>query len=312
MRLLLAIPAMLALMAQGAERPVVSVAVPSAPVPVGEPFAVSVRVRAPGGATIRFPAVPDSGGGVEAVDPRAIVDRSTADVTDQTATYTFVAWEPGVRVVPLADLAWERGRRVEPLALGAIRVQVAATLPADTAEYVAKPARAPFPPPPQWWRWVLAAMVVLAMAALARMAWRRRATRAPVSDPFADAEREFAAVHQAAFDDAGEPGRAVLAYAEVMRAYLTRRFPAAGEGLTTNDYVQALEDAHLPILPDEVRVVLDASDAVKFAGAAVDSAGVAVVARKARGVVRDVQTVYEARLAAADKGKGPRGQRRRG
>jgi len=270
---------------------------------------VVVRVRAPAGSTIRFPAVPDSAGSVEALDPRAIEDHSTAAVFDQTAVYRFIAWEPGTRVVPITDVRWEQPRASEQLALGTVHVTVTSALPADTAEQVQRPARDPLPPPPQWWRWALATLAVLAIALMSWRAWRRRDHARPAADPFVDAERSFDAVDKAAFDDAGEPGRAVLAYAEVMREYLTRRFPRATDGLVTEEYVHVLAHNSLPIMPQEVRDVLAAADDVKFAGAAVDAAAVRSVAAGARSVVRDVQTAYEARLAAAD--KGPRGRRKK-
>jgi len=294
---------------QGGERPVVGVDVTPATVAVGQPFTVRVRVRAPAGSTIRFPAVPDSAGSVEALDPRAIEDHSTAAVFDQTAVYRFIAWEPGTRVVPITDVRWEQPRASEQLALGTVHVTVTSALPADTAEQVQRPARDPLPPPPQWWRWALATLAVLAIALMSWRAWRRRDHARPAADPFVDAERSFDAVDKAAFDDAGEPGRAVLAYAEVMREYLTRRFPRATDGLVTEEYVHVLAHNSLPIMPQEVRDVLAAADDVKFAGAAVDAAAVRSVAAGARSVVRDVQTAYEARLAAAD--KGPRGRRKK-
>jgi len=305
---MLASVALLALLIapQGGESPVVGVDVTPATVAVGQPFTVRVRVRAPAGSNIRFPAVPDSAGSVEALDPRAIEDHSTAAVFDQTAVYRFIAWEPGTRVVPVTDLRWEQPRASVPLAMGTVRVTVTSALPLDTASHVPRAARDPLSPPPQWWRWALAALAVLAIAVMSWRAWRRRDHARPQADPFVDAERAFDAVDKAAFDDAGEPGRAVLAYAEVMREYLTRRFPMATDGLITAEYVRVLADSALPILPQEVQEVLAASDAVKFAGASVDSAGVRAVAKLARGVVRDVQTAYEARLAAAD--KGPRGR----
>jgi hypothetical protein len=114
-------------------------------VAVGEPFTVRVRVRAAAGAVIRFPVVPDSAGSVEAVDPRAIEDRSTSTVFDQTATYRFIAWEPGRRDVPLGDVRWEHGRTVDTLAVGRLRVEVTTLLPADTAEQVLAGARARSP-----------------------------------------------------------------------------------------------------------------------------------------------------------------------
>jgi len=291
-------------------RPLVGVEVQPLTVAVGEPFTVRVRVRAAAGAVIRFPAVPDSSGSVEAVDPRAIEDHSTSTVFDQTAIYRFIAWEPGRRDVPLGDVRWEHARAADTLALGRMRVEVTTLLPADTAEQVPRAARAPLDPLPEWWRWALGATGVLAIALLSWRAWRKRGTAAAAPhDAFADAQADFAGVDALALVDAGESGRAVLAYADVMRAYLTRRFPMATDGLITPEYVRALAESSLPIRPEEVADVLEAADAVKFAGAVVDAERVARVARSARDVVRDVQVAYEARRAAADKVKGPRARR---
>lgn len=285
----------------GGARPIVSVEVQPDTVAVGQPFTVRVRVRAVPGAVIRFPPVPDSAGGVEAIDPRAIDDQSTGAVFDQTAIYRFVAWEPGRRTVPLGDPRWEQPRGPEVLFTGAVHVEVTSSLPADTAQQVPRDARSPFDPPRGWWRWAIGALAVLSILGLSARALRRRRAAVLPPDAFVDAQSAFAAIDQLALDDAGEPGRAVLAYAEVMREYLTRRFPAATVGLTTPEYVRALADNALPILPEEVAGVLERADAVKFAGTAVSVDGVRLVARAARGVVRDVQTAYEVRLAAAER-----------
>ncbi len=303
-------PAALLLSLQGAAgRPVVGVDVRPVTVVVGEPFTVRVRVQAPAGAAIRFPDVPDSAGSVEALDPRGIADQSSAARFDQTATYRFIAWEPGRRVVPLGDVRWEHPRGNEALAVGPVFVEVTSLLPADTAALVPRAARAALDSPPAYWRWALGALAVLVIVLLGWRAWRGRKAQVRQPDAFVDAQASFAGVDALALADAGEPGRAVLAYAEVMRAYLTRRFPQATDGLTTPEYVRSLADHALPILPEEVAEVLHVADAVKFAGEHVNAERVAKVARAARSVVRDVQTAYEARLAAIDKGKGPRGRR---
>ena len=306
----LASTALLLALQGAAGRPVVGVDVHPATVAIGEPFTVRVRVQAPAGAVIKFPPVPDSGGAIEALDPRAIEDHSTADRFDQSATYRFIAWMPGRRAVPLDDVRWEHPRGSEALTLDRVFVEVTSLLPADTAEQTPRKARTILEPPPPYWRWGLGAVVVLAIVWLSVTAWRRRAQRVQPSDAFADAQAGFRAVDALLLVEAGEPGRAVLAYAEVMRTYLTRRFPPASDGLTTPEYVQVLAEHELPILPEEVASVLDTADAIKFAGAPADAAIVARVARAAQGVVRDVQLAYEARLKAIDKGKGSRGRRR--
>lgn len=288
----------------GGGRPLIGVDVQPTSVTVGEPFTVRVRVRAARGAAIRFPLVPDSAGSVEAVDPRAIEDHSSGATFDQTAVYRFIAWEPGRRTVPLGEVWWDRSRGREVLPTGVVRVDVTSVLPADTAVQEPRSARNPFDPPSGWWRWLLAALAVLALFVTSWRALRRRRSQPSPADAFLDAQAAFAAIDQLALVDAGEPGRAVLAHAEVMREYLTRRFPAATEGLTTVEYVHALAVSALPILPEEVEEVLRCADAVKFAGADVDTAyagGAAGLARAARGIVRDVQVAYEVRLAAADK-----------
>lgn len=299
---------LLLLLQGGVARPLVSVDVRPETVSVGQPFTVRVRVRSAPGATIRFPSVPDSAASVEAVDPRAVEDHSDGTVRDQTAIYRFTAWEPGLRTVPLADVRWEQARGVESLPLGAVRVVVTSMLPVDTAQQTPREARDAFDAPRTWWRLLLAAFALLVLA----LFWwrhRRHAHKArPAADAFVDAQAAFAAVDQLALDDAGEPGRAVLAYAEIMREYLTRRFPMATDGLTTPEYVQTLADNALPILPEEVLGVLVRADEVKFAGARISADDVKALARLARGIVRDVQTAYEVRLAAAD--KGPQGRRR--
>jgi len=282
-------------------RPLFAVEVEPASVAVGQPFAVRVRVRALPGATIHFPSVPDSSGSVEAVDPRAIEDHSTSAFLDQTAVYRFVAWEPGRRTVPLGDVSWDQSRGRDVLSIGTVRVDVTSALPADTVEQEPRDARSPFDAPRGWWRWALGAVVALAILWMSWRALRRRRSATRPADPYGEAQAAFVAIDQLALDDAGEPGRAVLAYAEVMREYLTRRFPPATVGLTTPEYVRALADNALPILPEEVQGVLECADAVKFAGAAVDASGVVAVARAARGIVRDVQVAYEVRLAAASK-----------
>lgn len=305
-----ALAALLLALQGTAGRPVVSVEVRPATVAVGEPFIVRVRVQAPAGEKIILPAVPDSSRGVEALDPRVIEDHSSSERFDQTATYRFVAWETGRRTILLDAVRWERARGSESVPFSDVAVEITTMLPADTAQQIPRDARAMFPAPPAYWRWALVAIVVMAIAWLLRRAWRRRARVATAPDAFADAQAGFRAVEALALVEAGEPGRAVLAYAELMRAYLTRRFPQASDGLTTPQFLFALDASELPILPADVAHVLETADAVKFAGLPITADDVARIARMAQGVVRDVQVAYEARLEALDKGKGPRGRRK--
>ena len=60
---------------------------------VGDPFVVTVRVRAPRGAAIAFPEKPDSLAKAELLDPVRL--STSADSAEQTATYRMAAWDVG-------------------------------------------------------------------------------------------------------------------------------------------------------------------------------------------------------------------------
>ena len=70
---------------------------------IGDPFRVTVGIRAPIGATIEFPRTTDSTSTVQSLDPVAV--RTSADTTavEQYADYRVAAWDVGDQPIKLDD-----------------------------------------------------------------------------------------------------------------------------------------------------------------------------------------------------------------
>src|SRR6476469_8120643 len=89
----------------GPQQIAVKAGVTAAPdsVRIGDPFRVTVGIRAPRGATIEFPRTTDSASAVQALDPVAV--RTTADTTalEQYADYRVAAWDVGQQPIRFED-----------------------------------------------------------------------------------------------------------------------------------------------------------------------------------------------------------------
>ena len=273
-------------------------------VTVGDPFVVRVRVRAPLGAAIRFPAAPDSGGPVEALDPRVVRTADSTAAVDQTALYRLVAWDVGALPLGLADVVVQVGGADRPVTLGAARVNVRSVLPADSAARVPKPARDLVNQARPWWlRWLWLALLVLALLAL--LAWwlhrrRRRLVLAqPPVDPYELAEREFARVEALGLLEAGERGRFVALMVEVLRDYLDRQVDGALPSLTSTELVAALR-GHPAVPAERLAAVLAEADLVKFARRPVGIERARELGREAQAIVRDVHAATRPPEAAVE------------
>lgn len=259
-------------------------------VTVGQPFEVRVRIRAPIGSTIRFPDNPDTSGTVQARDPRTILTADSVKSLDQIASYHVAAWNIGRQRVRLGDVivtTGAQGSRVEQrVPLLNVGVYVQTVLPADSAKRVPKPARplwetTPFP----WW------LLALVLAALAVALWwwmrRRRPVPAPIVpavDPYDRAEADFARIEAMGLVDAGERTRFVSLVVEVLRDYLSARFPDAQLALTSKELVSALRRSPSVSVEALTRTLHDA-DLAKFAGMALAEDRARAVARDARAIV---------------------------
>ncbi|MBK6487958.1 MAG: hypothetical protein IPF98_14055 [Gemmatimonadetes bacterium] len=274
-------------------------------VTVGDPFRVVVRVRAPRGTTIAFPLGPDSGTGVEALDPVDVVPSSDTTVTEHTATYRLAAWDVGARSIRIPDIVLRDsttgadGRRVE---VGRrLSVFVTSVLPADSAERVPKPARALFEFGPPWWWWALVAALAFGVVGTLWWLWRRRRRAAavrPSQSPREQAEEEFGRIEALELVASGERGQHAALMIDVLRTYLARIVPAALPSLTTTELLGRLRgDARVPAA--RLARLLHDVDLVKFAGAPIEAERATEAGTESRAIVAAVDAAVEAALVRA-------------
>ena len=272
-------------------------------VTVGQPFFVRIRVRAPKAATIRFPALPDSGDAVEPIDPRTIEQADDAAAVDRTAVYRVAAWDIGPRTPRFASVGVSVGGVEQLFSLRVPSVEVRSVLPADSASRKPKGARAPLAAPSGLWRFWLLLGVLL--AGVAWYFWRRPKSvprPVPAPDAFSAAQAAFGSLEAMALNECGEPSRHVIAHVDVMRSYVARRFPAAPESCTATEFTTAVAPLNLPVTSERLRTLLQLDESLRFAGAAVAPDDAAFFAREARTVVQGIQSEHEARLRAEDRG----------
>ena len=254
---------------------------------VGDPFRVTVGVRAPAGAAIEFPRAMDTTAAVQSLDP--VVVRTSADTSamEQYADYRVAAWDIGTQPIRLDDVLVRYGGQVRRIAITGQAVFVRSVLPADSAKRVPKPPRAlielsAFP----WWLWLLIAAAILAMILLIWW-WLRRRKKPPppvIVDPYARAEAEFQRIEALGLLDAGERGRYVTLMIEVLRDYLAARYAEAMLSLTSSELQRTLHDVpHVP--QDRLTRLLTEADLIKFARRPVSGDRARELGREARAIV---------------------------
>jgi hypothetical protein len=272
----------------GAQQIAVKAGVTAAPdsVRIGDPFRVTVGIRAPRGASIEFPRTMDSTSAVQSLDPVAVRTSPDTMATEQYADYRVAAWDVGSQPLRLAEVIVRYNgleRRV-PLS-GTVFVR--SVLPSDSAQRVPKPPRAlfefsVFP----WWLWALIAAAIIALGLL--IWWLIRRRRKPrvvvVIDPFVRAESEFQRIEALHLIEAGERGRYVTLMVEVLRDYLAARYAAAALSQTTSELQRGLRD--LSFIPqDRLIRVLTEADLIKFARRPVSSDRARDIGREAHAIV---------------------------
>lgn len=267
------------------------VAVQPETVTVGDPFRVTIRVRAPEGATIEFPAGPDSAADVEALDTRQVRPSAVTGAVEQTAVYRLVAWNVGRVSLALPDVRVQLPGGDQRASLADLSVEVRSVLPADSALRVPKPPRPPLVAPVPWWIWALLAAAAVALLWLLVWLWRRRRRRPPpalVVDPFETAQREFARVEALGLVDAGERGRYAALMADVVRDYLAARVGGAPLSLTSRELIAAIRGRR-SVPAARLEPLLEEVDQVKFARRAVTLDRAREIGREARAIVADTE-----------------------
>ena len=271
---------------------------------IGDPFRVTVGIRAPRGATIEFPRATDSTSTVQSLDP--VVVRTAGDTTavEQYADYRVAAWDIGVQRIRLADAIVRYNGADRRVPLSGDSIIVRSLLPADTAQRVPKPPRALFElSVVPWWLWALIAAAVVAIGLLVWW-WirRRRRPAAPVVvDPFQHAESEFQRIEGLGLLEAGERGRYVTLMVEVLRDYLAARYAEAAALSFTSTELQRSTRA-LPHVPqDRLTRLLTDADLIKFARRPVSTDRAREIGREARAVVSHEHAASHPPASAAPK-----------
>jgi len=265
-------------------------------VTVGDVVRLTMRVRAPLGATVNFPTGVDSLAPVQALEPPVVRDGTDSSVVDRVAVYRLSAWDVGRQPIRLGDLVVQSDDGDRRVALTLPTLFVRSVLPADSAQRVPKPprellgVRAPVP----WWWWALGALAVLALGLLAWW-WirRRRRARGATGEPFADAEAAFARIERLRLPEAGEPGRHAALMLDVLRRYLAGRHESASLAHTTGELLAVMRG--VPTVPfDRLRRLLDEVDPVKFAAAPVATQRARELGDEAKAIVREEHARAEA------------------
>jgi hypothetical protein len=258
-------------------------------VTVGDPFRVVIRVRAPLGAEVEFPAAPDSAEKVEPLDPVVVVKGDDSTAVEQIATYRLAAWDVGRRVLRFPDILVRQGSGVRRIEVGrTLSVEVLSVLPEDSTLHVPKPARALFTFGPPWWWWLVIALAAAAIGLLLWWWWRRRHAAEPARrDPYDEAMQEFARIEALGLVGAGEFGQHASLHADVVRTYLSRVMPKARTSLTTSELLHALRGEDRVSTARLQRLLHDV-DLVKFAGQLIPAARAKEIGTEARALVEAV------------------------
>jgi hypothetical protein len=272
-------------------------------VTVGDRFTVLVRVRAPAGSTIEFPAATDSAAKVElAVDaavgePRLLPAAPGAPrEMEQIAGYRMQAWDVDSQPLGLGPIVVRSGIAERTIPLASYTVFVRSVLPADTTLHVPKPARGVLAFAYPWWlKWLLLALGVLLAALLAWLLWRayKRWKNRPVH-PAALAQREFFRIEKLGLPDKNEGALHVALMVDVMRNYLAARVDGVRASQTSSELVDAVRAGGA--LDGErakgLAELLRQSDLAKFAAWRVDAARARELGGDARAVVERVESGF--------------------
>ena len=270
-------------------------------VTVGDVVRLTIRVRAPLGATVGFPTAVDSTAVVQPLEaPTVRNGADSATSVDRIATYRLSAWDIGAQPIKLGDVTVQTDQGDRQVALTLPLLFVRSVLPADTALRVPRPARPilAVPSPIPWWWWAVGALALLLVGLLAWWIVRRRRGTGVTGDPYLDANAEFDRVERLKLIDAGESGRHVALMTDVVRRYLAARLEPVSLALTSGE-LQAVVRS-VPTVPhDALRSVFESVDPVKFANAPLSADRARAIGDEAKAIVRDEHQRAEA-LAAAE------------
>jgi hypothetical protein len=268
-------------------------------VTVGEPFTLQLRAVPPGGRVARPPAVPDTGGIIEPLDPALVTRRGDTVFV----RYRLIAWQPGVLTIPLGPVIMRRGESDLSVAVDA-RIVVRSVLPPDSADRNPKVPRALFassrPWWAQWWLWALGTALLMTLMVMLRQMWRARRERPRLAaqTPLQRAERALARLDARQLAVAGEGGRQIALSGEIVRRFLSEIEPSLALSMTSAEVLRAAE-AFIGIPHGRLAKFLAEVDSVRFGGRPASRAMADGVTGLARELVRETSRVRGDGLRAA-------------
>ena len=276
-------------------------------VTVGQRFVMLVKLRAPAGTTIVFPAESDSAAKATATatemlgKPAVQIARDTSGVTG-TAAYRLAAWDVDSQGLGIGDIVVKLKGKTGYVSLASFHVFVRSVLPADSTKRIPKPPRQPIEIKKFDWRPWLAALAALIIAAILwrLWVWYRRRKSAPL-DPYKAAEREFARIEAMGLIAAGEGERHAALMSDVMRDYLSARAPGVQRSQTSSELLASAVWIHS--VARGLGEQLWRTDLIKFAGIRVAPDEAEKLGVGAKSVVQSVEThlVEEEKAAEARK-----------
>jgi len=275
-------------------------------VTVGDPFTITVRVRVPVTALVRWPALDDTAAKIALRAPMQRRDGPT-DVSgrEEIAEFEVAAWDTGRVTTQWPPVTVIVGSDTVNISLAEAGIVVRSVLSADTAEHVPRPAKPVFEQAVPWWqRWWLAALVFAALATLAYLLWRRRhravvSVAGPRLGPYEHAMHAFDRLERLALSDAGEHGRASVLAIDILRGYLSARIPITSRAQTSAELLASVgDDTRIPLT--RLIQLLVHTDAVKFARRRVTHEEARAMTAEARAIVESVEDVERVRRAQAE------------
>ena len=275
-------------------------------VTVGDPFTITVRVRVPATALVRWPALDDTSAKIALRAPMQRRD-GPSDVSgrEEIAEFEVAAWDTGRVATNWPPVAVIVGSDTVNVPLAGASVFVRSVLSADTTEHVPRPAKPVFEQVVPWWQsWWLAVVVVAVLAALAYMIWRQRRRVAvsapgPRLGPYEYAMHAFDRLERLALSDAGEHGRASVLAIDILRGYLSARIPITTRAQTSAELLASVgDDTRIPLT--RLIQLLVQTDAVKFARRRVTPDEARAMTAEAREIVEAVEEVERVRRAHAE------------
>ena len=229
-------------------------------VTVGERFRSAIRVSAPPGTRVQFPARMGHPDTLTALGTGPVVTTTASGA--HTAVYSLVAWTPGtLNPGPVAIRIALPGRSVQDIAVSPRLPFVRPVLPADTAGVRPRPLKDVWGPGRySIWPWLLLGAVLFAL--VGAWMWRRALARRgdadhPV-DPLPAALAALNRLHP-------EPTPAFYAaVAAILREYLAAH--SVGRDLTTSEALRELRPPRWPAdRVSRLAALLAAADRIKFA-----------------------------------------------